>query len=680
MLNLIWLIPVLPLVGVAVNGLFGPRMSRRAVGWLACATVGLSFLLAVGAVAQLAGLPSEARHFQTELGTWLPLGPVVAGGEGLRIAWGFALDPLSAVLLLVVTGVGFLIHVYATGYMAHEEGFSRFFTYMNLFMGMMLTLVLGSNLLVMFVGWEGVGLCSYLLIGFFYDRPFDQRTGLSCADAGRKAFLTNRIGDFAFLIGILYLATTFSSLDFKTVSAGIAGGGMPQAMLTGVGILLFVGACGKSAQVPLYVWLPDAMAGPTPVSALIHAATMVTAGVYMVCRMSALYLHAPDAMAVVAGIGALTAIFAASMGLAATDIKKVLAYSTVSQLGFMFAGAGVGAFAGSMFHLMTHAFFKALLFLGAGSVIHGMSGEQDIRKMGGLKGKMPATYWTFLMATLAIVGIPGFAGFFSKDEILWGAWSSGHRVVCVVLAAAAALTAFYMFRLLYLVFFGRFRGTEEQDHHVHESPKAMTVPLMVLAVLSVIGGWIGIPKVLSFGADLNGFGRWLEPMFGSHGGEGAVAHAGVGLEVALMLLVTPIPLLAIWLATVVYRKREGTAERLAAGFGPAYRLVRNLYWVDELYDFLFIRPFYAASRFFAAFDRGVVDGAVNGVRHVTIGLSHVSNANDRWVVDGLVNLTGYTVRGGSWVLRRVQTGVVQNYAAVMVFGVFVLLVLYTLAR
>ena len=657
MLNLIWLIPVLPLLGVAVNGLLGPKLSRRTVGLVACGTVLLSFLLAVGAVVQLSGLPSEARHFETEVATWMPLGPVGPGGHALKIAWGFALDPLSSVLLLVVTGVGFLIHVYATGYMAHEEGFARFFTYMNLFMGMMLTLVLASNLLVMFVGWEGVGLCSYLLIGFFYDRPFDARTGLTCADAGRKAFLTNRIGDFAFLIGMLYLATTFGSLDFSTVSAGIAGGGMPAALLTGVGLLLFIGACGKSAQVPLYVWLPDAMAGPTPVSALIHAATMVTAGVYMVCRMSVLYTHAPMAMAVVAGIGALTAIFAASMGLAATDIKKVLAYSTVSQLGYMFAGAGVGAFTGAMFHLTTHAFFKALLFLGAGSVIHGMSGEQDIRRMGGLRGKMPATYWTFMAATLAIAGIPGFAGFFSKDEILWGAWSSGHRGVWAVLAAAAGLTAFYMFRLVYLVFFGKFRGTAEQADHVHESPRSMTGPLVVLAALSVIGGWIGIPKALSFGADVNGFSRWLEPMFGAHGGEGAAEaateHAGAGVELGFMALAVGIALAGIGLATVVYRRREGLAAKLASSFGPAYRLVRNLYWVDELYDFVLIRPFYALSRFFAGFDRLVVDGTVNATGVVA-------------------DMTGQIV-------KLFQTGYVRNYALMFLLGtVVVLLYLATL--
>mgnify|MGYP001765316302 CR=1 FL=1 len=679
MLKLIGLIPVLPLVGVAVNGLLGHRMSRRAVGTVACAVVAASFLLAVGAAVELAGLPEHERYFRTEVATWLPLGPVGPEGEALRIAWGFALDPLSAVLMLVVTAVGFLIHVYATGYMAHEEGFARFFSYMNLFMAMMLTLTLGSNMLVMFVGWEGVGLCSYLLIGFFYDRPFDARTGVSCADAGRKAFLTNRIGDFAFLIGMFYLATTFGTLDFREVSEGIAGGGMGHALLAAVGILLFFGACGKSAQVPLYVWLPDAMAGPTPVSALIHAATMVTAGVYMVCRMNVLYAHAPEAMAVVAGVGALTAIFAASMGLAATDIKKVLAYSTVSQLGYMFAGAGVGAFAGSMFHLTTHAFFKALLFLGAGSVIHGMSGEQDIRRMGGLRSKMPTTYRTFLVATLAIAGIPGFAGFFSKDEILWGAWASGHRVVWAVLAAAAGLTAFYMFRLVYLVFFGGFRGTHEQEHHLHESPRSMTVPLALLAVLSVVGGWIGIPKALSLGADVNVFGRWLEPVFAAHGGEHGSGH-GVAQELGFMALAVAVALAGIWIATEIYRRREGLAERLSAALGPLYRMVRNLYWVDELYDAVLIRPFYALCHASRGFDARIVDGAVNGVRHVTIGLSHASNAHDRWIVDGAVNLVGHAVRGASWTFRRVQTGLVQSYAAAMVFGVFVLLVLYTLAR
>ncbi|NIU63641.1 MAG: NADH-quinone oxidoreductase subunit L, partial [Gammaproteobacteria bacterium] len=390
MLQLIWLIPLLPLVGVLLNGLWSSRQPvdrpgvRTTVGLVGVGVILAAFALSVGAVWELSQLPPDERSFQTTIATWIPLGPLQDGAV-MTIDWGFQLDPLSAVMLLVVTGVGFLIHVYSVGYMAHERDFARFFVYLNLFMAMMLMLVLADNLLVLFVGWEGVGLCSYLLIGFFYDRPFDERTGLSCADAGRKAFIVNRIGDFAFLIGILYLAVEFGTLSFSGLNEAFAHGGAAPWLLTGVGLLLFLGATGKSAQIPLYVWLPDAMAGPTPVSALIHAATMVTAGVYMVCRMSALYSAAPEALAIVAVVGALTALFAATMGVAATDIKKVLAYSTVSQLGFMFAAAGVGAYIAAIFHLMTHAFFKALLFLGAGSVIHGMHGEQDIRKMGGLK-------------------------------------------------------------------------------------------------------------------------------------------------------------------------------------------------------------------------------------------------------------------------------------------------------
>jgi NADH-quinone oxidoreductase subunit L len=596
--------------------------------------------------------------------------------EDLRVGWGFSLDPLSSVMILIVTGVGFLIHVYATGYMAHEEGFSRFFTYMNLFLAMMLTLVLGSNLLVMFVGWEGVGLCSYLLIGFFYDRPFDERTGMSCADAGRKAFVVNRIGDFAFLIGVLYLATAFGTLEFREITQAIVSGGAPHALLVGVGILLFLGACGKSAQIPLYVWLPDAMAGPTPVSALIHAATMVTAGVYMVTRMSGLYTAAPEAMAVVAVVGAGTAIFAATMGMAATDIKKVLAYSTVSQLGYMFAGAGVGAFGAAIFHLMTHAFFKALLFLGAGSVIHGLEGEQDIRKMGGLRARMPVTYRTFWIATLAIAGIPPFAGFFSKDEILWGAFSSGKVVVWGMLLIGAGITAFYMFRLLYLVFHGK----ERSHAHAHESPKSMTVPLQVLMVLSIVGGFLGIPILTGW----NLLGAWLRPSIVTaahgHGAAGAEHHGSVGLEVGLMLVAVAVAAGAILLARSIYANGEGIAERLAARLGPVYTMVRNYYWVDELYELAVLRPFYALCRLARAFDVWVVDGLVNGARHLTVGASHVSHANDRWIVDGLVNLSGAIVNTGAAVLRRLQTGVVQSYAAAMVFGVFVLLVLYTLAR
>ncbi len=649
MLNLIWLIPILPLLGVAVNGLLGNRMSRRSVGLVACGVVLASFVLSCGAVLELSRLPEGQRWFETTaLGTWMPLGPVGAAGKALDVSWGFALDPLSAVMILVVSGVGFLIHVYSTGYMAHEGGYARFFVYMNLFLSMMLTLVLGNNLLVTFVGWEGVGLCSYLLIGFFYDRPFDERTGLSCADAGRKAFIVNRIGDFAFIIGMLYLTVNFGTLDYRGVLQAAAGAGEgSHGLLVAVGILLFFGACGKSAQIPLYVWLPDAMAGPTPVSALIHAATMVTAGVYMVTRMSGLYVHAPEAMAVVAAIGTLTAILAALMGLAATDIKKVLAYSTVSQLGYMFAAAGVGAYVAAIFHLMTHAFFKALLFLGAGSVIHGLGGEQDITKMGGLRAKMPVTFKTFFVAALAIAGIVPFAGFFSKDEILWGAFSSGNLWIWAVLACAAGLTAFYMFRLVYLVFYGEFRGSRETLHHAHESPPSMTVVLSILAVLSAVGGLVGIPAVLLGGMDLNAFHHWLAPAVAvSHEASAEAVH-GAGLEIGLMGLALAVALAGIGVAWAVYRRSEGAADRIASASGPLYPMVRNLFWVDELYEAVLLRPFYALSRFFTSFDR--------------------------WVVDGLVNLVGIVTDVVGQLVKLFQTGYVRNYALVFLLGVVAIL-------
>ena len=648
MAKLIWLIPILPLLGVAVNGTLGKRLGKRGVGAIACGTVLLAFLLSSGAVWELSQMPEDARHVAVSLGEWLPLGPLGAGGAEASVDWGFALDPLSAVMILVVTGVGFLIHVYATGYMAHEEGFARFFVYMNLFMSMMLTLVLGSNLLVTFVGWEGVGLCSYLLIGFFFDRDFDKRTGLTCADAGRKAFIVNRIGDFAFVIGMLYLLTTFGTLDYRGVLEGVNSGAGSHAMLVAVGLLLFIGACGKSAQIPLYVWLPDAMAGPTPVSALIHAATMVTAGVYMVTRMSGLYAHAPQAMAVVAVVGAATAIFAATMGITATDIKKVLAYSTVSQLGYMFAAAGVGAWTAAIFHLMTHAFFKALLFLGAGSVIHGQDGEQDITKMGGLKEKMPVTFVTFMIATLAIAGIVPLAGFFSKDEILWGAFSSGHRAVWAVLALAAGLTAFYMFRLTFLVFYGTHRGDHHVWDHAHESPRSMTVPLMILAALSVVGGWVGIPAILTGGRDINVFHHWLAPVVGpAHAVTQGEAHSASS-EGLLMAAALAVALAGIGLAFAMYQMNPGSAERLAGTFRPVYVLWRNLYWVDELYEAVVLRPFYALSRWFAAFDR--------------------------WVVDGLVNVSGILVDITGQLLKLFQTGYVRNYALLFLMGVVAILV------
>src|SRR5262245_5970495 len=531
MIRLLWLVPLLPFAGFAVTGLLASRLRRPAVSVIACGTVLASFLLSVGAVAGLAYLPGsapgltidpEAHRVTQTLFTWLPLGPDGNGGV-MSVAWSYVLDPLSAVMLLVVTGVGFLIHVYATGYMGHEPefGYARFFAYLNLFMGMMLTLVLGGSLPVVFVGWEGVGLCSYLLVGCYYARMFAEASGMSCADAGRKAFIVNRVGDMGFMLGMLLLLGTTGTLEIQGILGQVPG--LSPGVATAGALLLFFGACGKSAQIPLYVWLPDAMAGPTPVSALIHAATMVTAGVYVMCRMSPLLVASPQAMAVVAVVGVLTAVFAASMGLAQRDIKKVLAYSTVSQLGYMMLAVGVGAFGAGIFHLMTHAFFKALLFLGAGSVIHALSGEQDIMKMGALRSRLPWTHATFLVATLAIAGIPPLAGFFSKDEILWSALSGPGGSVWLwgLGVIAAGLTAFYMTRLYLLTFAGPSRLSHEAEHHLHESPPVMTMPLAILAVGSAVVGFLGVPHFMGGGALPNFMEHWLEPV---------LPHAGAAVE------------------------------------------------------------------------------------------------------------------------------------------------------
>jgi len=651
MLEAIWAIPLVPLAGAALLGLAGATLPKKAVSIVGCGSVLAALVLSVGAAAELAGLPAEARSFSTDaLGTWLSLGAVAPGRPPVDVSWGFLLDPLSAVLAVVVCGVGFLIHVYSVGYMAREEGYSRFFAYMNLFMAMMLTLVLADNLLVLFVGWEGVGLCSYLLIGFFYDRPFDERTGLSCADAGRKAFVVNRVGDFSFVIGILLILSSFGTLRFPEMAeAASRVADSHHGLLVLIGLLLFCGACGKSAQIPLHVWLPDAMAGPTPVSALIHAATMVTAGVYMICRMSGLYVRAPEALAIVAAVGTATAVFAAILGTAATDIKKVLAYSTVSQLGYMFAGAGVGAFAAAMFHLVTHAFFKALLFLAAGSVIHGLAGQQDIRGMGALRKKLPVTYGTFLVATLALSGIFPFAGFFSKDRILSAVWEAGRPALYLALLAGAGLTAFYMFRLLSLVFHGEFRGEERTFHHAHEAPWVMRIPLLVLAVLSAAGGLVGIPRFLAFGRDGDLFGQWLAPavarLEGEHG-PGA-AHGAVGAEALLAGFALGASLAGIGLAVGIYRE-AGLSDRIARRAGILYRMVRNLFWVDELYEVAIVRPFYALSRLSGGFDRTVVDGVVNG--------------------------TGIAADLAGNLIKLFQTGYVRNYALAFLLGAAAILV------
>src|SRR4051812_17556442 len=549
MLDLLWLIPILPFAGAAVNGLLGKWFPKSLVTAVALGAPGASLLIALGCLWEFS--QGNAPFHEQTLYAW------TAGDLNIPVA--FLLDHLSAVMLFIVTFVGFLIHVYSAGYMAHEEGYSRYFAYLNLFMSAMLMLVLGNNYLVMFVGWEGVGLCSYLLIGFYYDQPFPPY-------AGKKAFIVNRVGDFAFLLGLFALFANFGTLNyhdlFSRISAqpdlvtGHAMMGMPLASF--VALCFFVGAMGKSAQIPLYVWLPDAMAGPTPVSALIHAATMVTAGVYMVVRSNVIYQLAPGVSLFVAIIGAATAIFAATIGIAQTDIKKVLAYSTVSQLGYMFLAAGLGAYSAALFHVMTHAFFKALLFLGSGSVTHAMGGEQDMTKMGGLRKYLPSTFRTYVIGALAISGIPPLAGFFSKDAILAAAAVNGQWILWAVGLITAGLTAFYMFRSVFLTFFGSFRGTHEQEHHLHESPPSMTIPLWILAIGAVVSGYVGVPKVLSFGFDLEKLHDWLEPVIAHPAGLAAAEHEmSTGTELALILVTTLVALFGIFYAWQTYGGENG---------------------------------------------------------------------------------------------------------------------------
>ena len=674
-LELIILIPLCPLIGFLINGLLGPKLPKKLVSFIGCAAVGIALLVAILAFSTLSGM--EVRHFEKDYFTWIESPSADSGvvtDYHFSIPFGLQLDPLSMVMVLVVTGVGFLIHIYSIGYMWHERGYARYFSFLNLFTFAMLILVLANNFLLLFVGWEGVGLCSYLLIGFFYEKH-------SAAKAGMKAFVVNRIGDVGFALGTFLIFLVFGTLDFSEVmmlasqpGAFAAGAGV----MTVIALLLFVGATGKSAQIPLYVWLPDAMEGPTPVSALIHAATMVTAGVYMVVRCNVLFALAPDAMLAVAVIGGLTALFAATIGLVQNDIKRVLAYSTVSQLGYMFLALGVGAFTAGIFHLMTHAFFKALLFLGAGSVIHAMSGEQDIRKMGNLKKKIPTTYWTFAIAAVAIAGIPPLSGFFSKDEILWKTFSSGHTILWGMGFLAAGLTAFYMFRLVFLTFHGEGRMDAETEKHVHESPKSMTVPLIILCLLAVIGGWIGIPHAIMPAA--NHFEEWMEPVVGWSAAElagehGEVAHTEVAhheaeghgeaahreehasadhghavdpVEYVLMGLSVLIALSGIMLAAAWYRKKNDAPARLAAAMGGPYRLLLNKYWVDELYDLTIIQRFIWFGNFLWKFiDVIIIDGTVNAVAHISRFFGIVGS--------------------------RFQTGYVRNYALGIVLGVVILI-------
>jgi NADH-quinone oxidoreductase subunit L len=669
------LIPLLPLAGFLVNASLGRRVDKRTAGLVACGVMIASFAVALAAVSRLVALDPSARAIVEPVFTWITSGD-------FDIGFTLRLDPLSAVMILVVTGIGSLIHVYSTAYM-HEETdseYARYFSYLNLFAAFMLVLVLGSNFLVMFLGWEGVGLCSYLLVGFWYQKK-------SASDAGKKAFIVNRVGDFGFVLGMLLAFVRFGSLDFQEI-ARAAGNLAPEAAfgtISLITLLLFVGATGKSAQIPLYVWLPDAMEGPTPVSALIHAATMVTAGVYMIGRNAVLFSGAPETLAIIAVIGAATALMAGTIAIVQNDIKRVLAYSTVSQLGYMFLAMGVGAYASGIFHLYTHAFFKALLFLGSGAVIHALAGEQDMRRMGGLKQELPITFWTFLIAAIAISGVPGFAGFFSKDEILSHTFTSGHTLLWLVGIGTALLTATYMFRVVFLTFYGPRapepaapEHPEEEEpaahdargahagaprahaphgRHLHDAPPAMAFALIVLAIGSVLAGYVGIG---------GRFERFLAPSFSSMdaagigvaapgteaGGIGVESAASASTETMLMAVSIAVAFLGIGLAFYYFKAHRDAADRFARRFSTLHRLLSNKYYVDEIYDATIVQPIRITSEdgLWQTIDVRVIDGTVNGVAE--------------------------TVGGGSEMLRRLQTGSVRVYAASLFVGVVLLLGFY----
>ena len=635
----------------------------------------LSFIFSAGAVWQL----TQKAHRTAEViqFTWIAGLPFhMSNGQlaTFHIDWGFLLDPLSSVMILVITGIGFLIHVYSTGYMAHDNGYYRFFGYLNLFVFFMLMLVLANNYALLFVGWEGVGLCSYLLIGFYFHKR-------SAGDAGKKAFIVNRVGDAGFVMGMLLLMSTVGSLRFTDVSAVLHSGAFTPEVagvgtLTIISLCMFFGATGKSAQFPLFVWLPDAMEGPTPVSALIHAATMVTAGVYMIARSSALFELTPITGHVVAIVGAFTAILAASIALVQTDIKRVLAYSTVSQLGYMFLALGVGAYWVAVFHLMTHAFFKALLFLGSGSVIHAMSGEQDMRKMGGLKDKIPVTFRTMWIGSVAIAGIPGLAGFFSKDEILWQTFSSekGSAILWAVGLTTAAMTAFYMWRMMYMTFYGKSRVSAEAAAHLHESPVSMTGVLSVLACGSVLAGWLGVPKLWSiFGEGFRTFENWLLPVFASGAGEAVkeVEHSA-SLEWTLMFTSIAVAAGGILVARYFYISRPDIPESIAAAVPGLYRTLTKKWYLDEIYEYLFVDGLCkGGGTVLGAFDRNVVDGGVNGAGWLTRLAATISAWWDTWVVDGTVRLVAFVVKMASYPVCILQTGRVQAYAFFVVVGVLV---------
>ncbi|MGA2269932.1 MAG: NADH-quinone oxidoreductase subunit L [Bryobacteraceae bacterium] len=712
-LDQIWLIPLFPLFGAVLMLLVGKYLDPQPASDVAVAPdlgaggqgpgarehppghhhsplkflislfcpgmVFLSLVFSVGAIWQLS--QTTERVHQVVQFTWLAGLPFhMANGQlaTFQADWGFLLDPLSSVMILVVTGVGFLIHVYSIGYMAHDNGYYRFFGYLNLFVFFMLMLVLANNYILLFVGWEGVGLCSYLLIGFYFHKK-------SAADAGKKAFIMNRVGDAGFILGMLLMMAVLGTVRFTDVNALLRGGHFaPEAagfgVLSAIALLMFFGATGKSAQIPLYTWLPDAMEGPTPVSALIHAATMVTAGVYMVARSSALYQLTPGTSAVVAVVGALTAILAATIALVQNDIKRVLAYSTVSQLGYMFLALGVGAYWVAIFHLFTHAFFKALLFLCSGSVIHSLGGEQDMRRMGELKDKIPITHWTMWVGSVAIAGIPGLAGFFSKDEILWQVYSSplGSKLLWFVGLTTAGLTGFYMWRLMNMTFYGKSHVAPEVQKHIHESPATMTVPLTLLALGSALAGWLGTPKLWNLGESFHAFERWLEPAFASAAVEAArEGPHDASVEWMLMGLSVAVAIIGIAIARYFYHQKPEIPDSIERSVKPLHTLLYNKWYVDEIYDFLFVNGLgKGGGRVCGAFDRNVVDGGVNGAGWLTRFSSSVSIWWDTWIIDGAVRFGSFFVKMLSYPVCILQTGRVQTYAFFVVVGVLAFLGYY----
>jgi NADH-quinone oxidoreductase subunit L len=661
-----WII-FLPLIGAIVNGVFGAkiqeRMGKGAIAFLACAPVVLAFGLALQAFFTLKGLDPAQRFLIDNLFPWIYLG-------SLKVDMAFLVDPLSAVMILIVTGIGGLIHIYATGYMHEDKSFWRFFAYLNLFMAAMLTLVLGDSLLLLFVGWEGVGLCSYALIGFWYTDHANTR-------AGNKAFIVNRVGDFGFVLGMFLLFWSLDAQGHPTLTFREMIKWAPTlqgqeiwgiSVVTLATLLLFVGATGKSAQIPLFVWLPDAMAGPTPVSALIHAATMVTAGVYMTARMNVFFSMAPQTLSVIAALGVATALVAATIALTQNDIKKVLAYSTVSQLGYMFIGIGVGAYAAAIFHLMTHAFFKACLFLGAGSVIHAMHHEQDMRKMGGLRRHMPLTFATFFISVLAIAGFPPLAGFFSKDEILWLAFSGHHETVWLLALIGAGMTAFYMFRQLFMVFFGETRADHHTLEHLHESPRVMTLPLVVLAAGAVVAGWIGLPAV--FGGSQ--FAHWLEPVI-AHGEH----HGSHAMELGLMGLSIGVATVGLLLAYLMYYRSALSPEffaKLAGGF--FYRVFDRKWYFDEVYQVVFVNGTLLLARVCSLFDQYVIDGIVNGSASLTRFVSWLNGLFDNYIIDGIVNAIANITFWAGNKSRRIQTGNINSY----LYGILIAIALAIIVK